>query len=202
MSDSAEATERPLVLASSSPRRQQMLRDAGFELILAPPQGVDETPLPDECPIKLVERLASAKAAAVAPTYPNHWVLGSDTIVHFAGEPLGKPADMAAARHLLQRLAGQTHEVITGVCLRCLQADESHCWSSTSRVTFNPLSTAEIDLALTLTNPLDKAGGYAIQEQEEVLIASYTGWRSTIIGLPIEEVVARWSALRSRNRHA
>jgi septum formation protein len=184
-----------LVLASSSPRRRELLAAAGVPCRVVPPEDVDETPLPGEAPEALVCRLAAAKAAEVARRYPTQLVLGADTVVWHAGASLGKPADLDEARAFLRRLAGATHQVYTGVSLQCAARHYGATWCSVAHVTFRPLAEAEVEYALSLTNPLDKAGGYAIQEQEAVLIAGHTGCRSTIIGLPVEEVVARLAAL-------
>jgi len=184
-----------LVLASTSPRRRELLAAAGLSCVVVAPVDVDETPLPGEAPAALVCRLAEAKAGSVARRYPAHWVLGADTVVWHAGSSLGKPADLAEARAFLRHLAGATHQVYTGVSLQCVARASNTTWSSVAHVTFRSLSDAELTHALTLTNPLDKAGAYAIQEQEAVLIAGFTGLRSTIIGLPVEEVVARLAAL-------
>jgi len=121
-------------------------------------------------------------------------VLGSDTTVSIAGEILGKPADLDEARAFLRRLSGRTHQVLTGVCLLRREPAHRELWCSVANVTFRALSAADIEAAFALSNPLDKAGGYAMQEQEALLVARFTGLRSTIVGLPVEEVVARLQA--------
>ncbi len=181
----------PLVLASTSPRRQQLLAEAGISCEVYRPREVDETPLLGELPEPLVTRLAEAKARSVAIDFPDRLVLGADTIVYHDGEILNKPADLAEAEAMLRRLSGQTHRVCTGVSLLRLHPALHHLWAATSSVTFHQLSDETIAAAMQLTNPLDKAGGYAIQEQEALLVARTCGYRTTIIGLPVEDVLAQ-----------
>ncbi len=179
-----------LVLASSSPRRHELLAAAGIDHIIHRPTDIDETPLPGEPPETLVQRLARAKAASVADQLPGRVVLGADTIVCLDNQILGKPADLDEAAACLRLLSGNTHRVITGACLLRRRPLHDDVWYCISEVTFRVLTDADIAHALTLTNPLDKAGAYAIQEQEAHLIAHFTGLRSNIIGLPVEDLLA------------
>ena len=183
-----QLTAEPLILASASPRRAQMLRDTSipFEVI---PADIDEHGIQAPTVAELPERIALAKAECVAARYPNRLILAADTIVCLGNEIFGKPKDMDEAVQTLQRLSGKTHQVITGVAL--LQGHQRECWHSVSDVTFHTLAPSEIHAYFGFVNPLDKAGAYAIQEHGEMIISSIVGLKSNIIGLPIEEVLAR-----------
>ncbi len=186
-----------IVLASASPRRHQLLVAAGFEVAVHP-ADIDETVLPGETPEAHVLRLAAAKAAAIAPLHAQAVVLGADTIVLSpAGRMLGKPVDLDEARVMLRELAGQTHQVLTGVCLR-RQAPTawSDSWVGVTQVDFQPLDEAAIDRYLALVDVLDKAGAYAIQEHGELIVRSIDGLLSNVIGLPVEQVVDRLGSPR------
>ncbi len=179
-----------LILASSSPRRQQLLVQVSIPFAAIPVE-VDETPAPSEAPADMVRRLARAKAEKAGQTHPEHVVLGADTVVALADEIFGKPADLAEARHMLATLSGRTHRVYTGVCLYRQQPRKAEVWVSITQVRFNQLSPAQIDDYLEQADPLDKAGAYAIQDHEELLIDSYDGLYSNVVGLPIEEVLEK-----------
>ncbi|NMA46349.1 MAG: septum formation protein Maf [Lentisphaerae bacterium] len=176
-----------LVLASASPRRRELLARAGVPLQVRTAE-VPEAPLAGESPEALVQRLAGAKARAVAATMPGRLVLGADTIIVFAGQVFGKPADLPAARAMLRAFAGRRHEVLSGVCLvrDCIE----HCWLARTTVRFRPLNDADIDAYFALVNPLDKAGAYGIQEHGEMIVAGIDGLLSNVIGLPVEEVLS------------
>ncbi len=176
-----------IVLASASPRRQELLRQAGIEFIVQPAE------IPEECcsgesPAETVVRLAEAKAAAVAAQFPGHIVLGADTLVFLDGTPVGKPADLPSAKALLAKLSGRTHEVYTGVCLYRCQDKLSRSWTCCSEVTCKILTADDIEKYVCLVNTLDKAGGYALQEHGEMIVAAVAGDRNNVIGLPVEEV--------------
>ncbi len=179
-----------IVLASGSPRRIELLRNAGIDVIVRPAE-INEVVLPEETPAELVTRLATEKAYAIAHHYPNQIVLGADTIVFFDSQIIGKPVDRREARNILRRLSGQTHSVYTGVCIVRLNDENDMTWISKTEVSFNPLSEHLIEELIQNTNPLDKAGGYAIQDHEDLLIAGYKGLRSNVIGLPVEEVLEK-----------
>ena len=170
-----------LVLASQSPRRAEILRNAGvpFEVRTS---IVDESPLPDEKPEDYVRRLAEWKALAVAAS-DDELVLGADTTVVVDGEMLGKPADIADARRMIAALAGRRHEVITGICLRRgMRVLRDY---AVTQVWFAPMSDAEIDAYAASGEPLDKAGGYAIHGLASRFIERIEGCYFNVVGLPM-----------------
>lgn len=177
-----------LVLASGSPRRVQLLREAGFNPQVMP-QDVDETPLPGEKAYDLVDRLASLKAhAALAQARPGDLILAADTTVALEGEELGKPADEAEARQMLRRLSGHGHDVYTAVRLILLGEDGSTRESSTcelTHVTFFDLAEDEIESYVATGEPLDKAGAYGIQGIGRALVREIDGDYFNVVGLPV-----------------
>lgn len=175
-----------LILASQSPRRQDLLRQAGFGFRVVVP-GVDERRLPEEPPESYVERLARAKAEAVEAG-PEDWVLAADTTVALDHHVLEKPADAAEAARMLRLLSGRVHEVMTGVCLR----HGGRQWSGveTTRVEFAELSEEEIAEYAASGEPLDKAGGYGIQGRASKLIPRIEGCYFNVVGLPVARVYA------------
>jgi septum formation protein len=184
----------PFILASASPRRTELLREAGLphRVVVA---AVIEHEDPSTDPAKMVLHNARLKAAAVSLLHPEALVLGSDTTVALGEHALNKPADLAESRAMLRRLSGREHTVHTGVCLLCpvLGLDESH--DVTAWVRFRPLTDDDITRYQGLVNTLDKAGAYGIQEGREIIIDDYQRPISTIMGLPVEFVKARLAAL-------
>jgi len=174
-----------LILASASPRRRELLAQLGvpFEVVVA---DVTEHEEPSTDPRVMVAHNAALKADWVAARHPAAFVLGADTTVFIDNIALNKPADLAEARAMLRRLSGRTHTVFTGLALRCtdtgLRIDEGLA----SEVTFKPLDEAVIDAYLDCVHTLDKAGGYAIQEHDHLIIAGHRGSWTNIIGLPLE----------------
>jgi len=177
-------TERMLVLASLSPRRSEILRQAGipFTVRAAP---VDETPLPGELPPDYVKRVAALKALAVSAA-PDEVVLGADTTVVVAGEMLAKPADAADARWMLSLLSGRRHEVVTGICLR--RGSKLVYDQAVTAVWFSAMSDAEMDDYADSGEPLDKAGAYAIQGLASKFIERIEGCYFNVMGLPVSLV--------------
>ncbi|WP_195448846.1 Maf family protein [Parolsenella catena] len=177
-----------LVLASGSPRRVQLLREAGFDPQVMP-QDVDETPLPGEKAYDLVDRLASLKAhAALAQARPGDLILAADTTVALEGEELGKPADEAEARQMLRRLSGRGHDVYAAVHLILVGEDGSTRESSTcelTHVTFFDLAEDEIESYVATGEPLDKAGAYGIQGIGRALVRDIDGDYFNVVGLPV-----------------
>ncbi|MBV9742911.1 MAG: septum formation inhibitor Maf [Acidobacteriia bacterium] len=170
-----------LVLASQSPRRAELLRNAGIPfLVRAAP--VDETPRSGESPADYVRRLAEEKAMAV-PAEPHETVLGADTTVVAGDCMLGKPTDAAHAVQMLEALSGRSHEVLTGICLR--HAVQSIRDLAVTRVWFAAMTSAEIEEYAASGEPLDKAGGYAIQGLASKFIQRIEGCYFNVVGLPI-----------------
>ena len=178
-----------MILASQSPRRIELMREAGFDTRVIP-ANIDETALPDEGPFDLVERLARAKAAAVAKEHAKEGepVVAADTIVALDGELLGKPADEADARRMLHALSGKTHQVATGVCI--VRDGSAESFVDITDVTFYELSHDEIDAYVATGEPMDKAGAYGIQGQHgRMLFEKLDGDSYNVVGLPIAKVV-------------
>lgn len=183
-----------LVLASSSPRRLDLMREAGLQFVVVPAE-VDEEHEVSAPVAELTRSNAALKAEWVAARHPDAWVIGADTLVSIGGELLGKPADLDEARGMLRRLAGQTHEVGTAVCLIHGATGQRREFLERTLVTFKPLGEEEIGHYLTLINPLDKAGGYAAQEHGEVIILKVEGPYSNVVGLPIERLLEELQAV-------
>ena len=176
----------PLVLASASPRRAEILRAVGWRFA-AQPADVDESLIEGESPVKYVERLARAKAERVAARLDSGLTLGADTIVVAGGQTLGKPRDAADARRMLRSLSGGWHEVLTGVALvrRLAGATKSVVVAhETTRVRFAEISDDEIDEYIATGEPMDKAGAYAVQGRAALFIKEIAGDYWNVVGLP------------------
>ena len=173
-----------LILASRSPRRAEILRQAGIAFAVRAAE-VDETPLEAERPGPYVRRLAREKALAVEAA-PNEIVLAADTTVVSHGELLAKPADAADARRMLGLLSGRRHEVLTGICLR--RGEDLLCDHASTAVWFAPLSEAEIDAYVESGEPMDKAGAYAIQGLASKFVERIEGCYFNVMGLPVAMV--------------
>ncbi|MGB7434811.1 MAG: Maf family protein [Candidatus Acidiferrum sp.] len=179
-----------LILASASPRRAQILRDAGMSFSMLS-SAVDETPYPNETPQQLVQRLANAKAELVAARAVAPAILvAADTVVVLDGQILGKPRSTDDARRMLQLFSGRTHSVITGVSLVRLPEMDRRQFIDTTLVTFTRLSSEEISRYLTTEEPYDKAGAYAIQGLAGRFIPRIEGCYFNVVGLPLARVVA------------
>lgn len=183
-----------LILASASPRRTELLREAGIpHRVLVAAVTEHEDPTTD--PARMVLHNARLKAAAVSRLHPAALVLGADTTVALGDRALNKPADLAESRVMLRGLSGREHTVHTGICLLCpaLGVDESH--DVTAWVRFRDLTADDITRYQGLVNTLDKAGAYGIQQGREIIIADFQRPISTIMGLPVEFLRARLVAL-------
>ena len=175
-----------LVLASASPRRRELLTQAGIPFVCHP-ADIDESAVRAETPEALVQRLASLKSHAITRELgTRQLILGADTVVALENRVFGKPATMEEAVEMLHSLSGRTHTVITGIALR--RGDQCLTRVCTTLVTFKKLSDKAIAHYYSLVNPLDKAGGYAIQEHGELIIDHISGSRTNVIGLPVEMV--------------
>ena len=172
-----------IVLASASPRRHELLGRAGvsFEVVISPADEIHDATLAPEV---LCEMNASLKAEAVACDRRDAAVIGADTLVFIDGEPLGKPVDLDEARVMLRRLAGRMHRVCTGVCVIFPNGEKS-VFHEISEVIFLPLSDAAIEHYIAVSQPLDKAGAYGIQEYGELIIQEISGNYDNVMGLPV-----------------
>lgn len=177
----------PLVLASSSPRRAEILRAVGWRFEVSP-ADLDETREAGEEPVAYVERLAREKAQAVASTRLFGLVLGADTVVVVDGLVLGKPRDEGEAREMLRLLGGREHEVLTGVALVRAESGRASVAHERTLVRFGRMSEAEIDWHVHVGEPLDKAGAYAVQGHAALFIEAIRGDYWNVVGLPVRLV--------------
>ena len=183
-----------VVLASRSPRRSEILQQAGIPFVVRP-ADIDETPRRDEQPREYVMRVAREKALAVAAG-PAEIVLGADTTVVVAGRMLGKPEDPADAVRMLETLSGQRHDVLTGIYLRTAASVVEDC--SATSVWFAVLSRREIEEYVAGGEPMDKAGAYAIQGRASRFVERIEGCYFNVMGLPVALVYRRLRELASR----
>src|ERR1700686_4387988 len=182
-----------LILASSSPRRAEILSNGEIAFEIRPTQ-IDETSLPGETPLAMIARLAEAKArsaaAQVDPGARECIIVGADTTVVLDGEILGKPRDSAHAREMLAKLSGRTHHVLTGLFLLRLPGNAARVAVENSAVTFAPLAEKEIDAYVATGEPLGKAGAYAIQGLAGRYISRIEGCYFNVVGLPLARLYA------------
>ena len=178
-----------LVLASASPRRQELLRNAGIPFTVQP-ADINETPLAGESPRDCAERLAREKALAVWQSRSQDYVLGADTIVVVDGAILGKPRDRDDALRMLRLLSGRTHVVITGVCLVGPVSSNIQIAAEITFVTMCEVTDDEIRDYVATGEPMDKAGAYAIQGIASRWIPRIEGDYSNVVGLPVALVYA------------
>jgi septum formation protein len=183
----------PLILASASPRRAELLGQLKVEFEVVPS---DATEVFDDqlSPLELCQLNAHRKARAVAKKIPDALVLGADTLVFLEQEIYGKPRDLADAQRMLTQLQGRTHQVVTGVSLINLRAHRERLFAVSTDVKFLPLTAEQINDYLGRMNPLDKAGAYAIQEHGEMIVSEIAGSYSNVVGLPVEQLQAELSA--------
>lgn len=182
------ATSPLLILASASPRRQSLLREAGYDFLVHP-ADVDEEQYPANLlPAEVAVHLATLKAQHIAADYPDAVVLGADTVVAFGDQLLGKPADADDARRMLKLLSGTTHIVITGVAV----IHKSMAWMRTARamsaVRMRPLTRGEIETYVAGGDWRGKAGGYGIQDSDP-FVTRVSGSHTNIVGLPMEATI-------------
>jgi septum formation protein len=184
----------PLILASASPRRAELLRQMKLEFQVVP--GNTTEILDDQLsPLELCQINAHRKARSVAKKHPDALVLGADTLVFLGGEIMGKPANRTEAERMLSRLQGRTHQVVTGISLIHLRAHRERIFAESTDVMFHPLDAGQIRDYLARVNPLDKAGAYAIQEHGDMIISEISGSYSNVVGLPLEKLrteLASW----------
>jgi nucleoside triphosphate pyrophosphatase len=176
-----------LILASASPRRTDLLRQAGYDFEVEP-ADVDESELAGEDPRAYVVRVAALKARTVAASHPDDLVLAADTTVVIDGDMLAKPSGDDDAKRMLGRLSGRTHEVLTGVAI--VGAGREASAVVATRVRFRPLSATEVDWYVASGEPHDKAGAYGVQGLASRFVESVDGPYSNVVGLPVGAVRA------------
>lgn len=176
------------ILASTSPRRRELLAATGFDFEVAAPPQDDNHQVEALAPARLALSQARAKAAAVAAKREGEIVLAADTVVVLDGKILGKPADLKQARAMLEALSGRVHQVLTGCCL---WRGGRVVWEAVveSEVEFRRLFKTEIEAYLAAGSPLDKAGAYGIQDLGGGLVKAIKGSYTNIVGLPMAEVI-------------
>lgn len=183
----------PLILASASPRRCELLRQLGVEFRVVP-SDVPEVH-EDQLTAEEAARInACRKARDVAKRFPDALVLGADTLVTLDTMLFGKPKSLEHAHRMLDQLQGRTHQVVTGICLLQLRSHRQQVFTDTTAVTFRPLDAAKIRDYIGRVNPLDKAGAYAIQEEGDLIVEKISGSYSNVVGLPVEMLREKLSA--------
>lgn len=175
----------PLILASASPRRVELLRLLKLDFQVMPGK-ITEVAHEHLSPLEVCQLNAHLKAFAVAKKIPDALVLGADTLVFLDNEILGKPRNLSEARWMLSRLQGRSHQVVTGVSLIHLRKHQERIFAASTDVLFHPLDARQIREYTAKVRPLDKAGAYAIQESGEILISEISGSFSNVVGLPVE----------------
>lgn len=184
------------ILASNSPRRKELLTQAGFVFDIHP-ADIDETALPKEAPLVFARRMAIEKAQAVSTHYQTQecLILAADTIVVLNQDILGKPRDESDAKRMLQALSGQTHTVMTGYALLQTASKIMDSAVEETKVTFRNLSQEEIYQYIQTGEPMDKAGSYGIQALAGTFVTAISGSQTNVIGLPIEKITKTLKAL-------
>jgi septum formation protein len=181
------------VLASASPRRQELLKNAGIDFVVRA-SDIPEVPRAGESPQAFAQRMAAEKAKAVGATTPGSVILAADTVVAVDAEILGKPENAADAARMLRLLSERTHYVITAVCV--LGEDFQDVRSETTAVHFTAMSDAEIEDYVASGEPMDKAGAYAIQGRASRWVSRIEGDYHNVVGLPVDLV---WRMLREHS---
>ncbi|HWD93478.1 MAG TPA: Maf family protein [Verrucomicrobiae bacterium] len=183
----------PLILASASPRRSELLRQIGvqFRVITSDALEIHDGELTAR---EVAQVNAYRKARTVAKKHPDALVLGADTLVFLETLLLGKPGSLEHAYQMLEQLQGRTHEVVTAVCLLNLRSHRQTLFTEVTNVTFRPLDAVAIRRYLTKVNPLDKAGAYAIQEEGDLIVEKIAGSYTNVVGLPVERLQSELQA--------
>lgn len=176
-----------LILASASPRRRELLAELGFPFEVIPAE-VTEYEAADADPREMVRHNAALKADWVAARHPDATVIGADTTVFVDRTVLNKPRDPAEARTMLRLLSGRSHTVFTGIAVRRARDGLKLDRGVASEVQFKQLDEATIELYLSRVHTLDKAGGYAIQEETGLIVEKFSGSLTNIVGLPLDEM--------------
>ncbi|WP_040550864.1 Maf family protein [Pedosphaera parvula] len=176
-----------LILASASPRRSELLRQLDVEFEVIPSDAIElhneQLTAGELCRVN-----AYRKARPISKRFPDAIVMGADTLVYLGNQLFGKPKNRDEAHGMLQALQGETHLVVTGVCLMHLRSHRHRVFAETTQVTFRSLNDAQIAEYLNAINPLDKAGAYAIQEHGEKIVEQISGSFTNVVGLPLEHL--------------
>jgi septum formation protein len=177
----------PVILASASPRRAELLRQLGIEFTVVPSDAPELHD--DQLTAREISQLnAYRKARGVAKKFPDALVLGADTLVYLDTTLLGKPANSEDAYRMLSQLSGRTHEVVTAICLLHLRTHRQKVFFESTAVTFRALDAVNIRRYLTKVNPFDKAGAYAIQDEGDLIVERISGSYTNVVGLPVEKL--------------
>ena len=179
----------PLILASASPRRRELLTELGLDFSIIP-SGAPEEPMPGESPAEMVQRLSRDKALVVAAGRSQGYVVGADSTVVLAGRSIGKPADAAEARQMLRELRGTRHQVTTGLTVIEVASGRSRTDCLTGEVVARDYTDSEIEVSIASGTPLDKAGAYAIQDREFRPARLESGCYTNVVGLPLCRLTA------------
>lgn len=197
------APDIQIVLASVSPRRAKLLKEAGIEFEVVAPE-VDEkegSDAPHLTPAEIALTNAFLKARAVSARHPQSWVLAADTVVVLEGQVIGKPVNMSHAREIIDLLAGKVHQVITAIYLMRERPFHQVPFYDVSRVTFHKITPKQRDQYLQSIDPMDKAGAYAVQEKSDVLIKKIEGSRTNVMGLPLEKLMEVLERVQRHSSH-
>ncbi len=186
-----------LILASASPRRADLLRQLGLEFQVMP-SDIPELQGGSLSAGEVAQINAYRKARGISKKLPDAVVVGVDTVVAADNQIFGKPATIREAEQMLLALQGREHQVVTGVCLIHLRGHRQKVFFEQTDVTFRRLTLKQIRHYHSQTNPLDKAGGYGIQDQGDVLVEAISGSFTNVIGLPLERFQAEWAAFAQR----
>ncbi len=190
---------KTIILASASPRRRQLLVQAGIDFSVIPAH-IDEDAIAAADPETCVKILADAKARPIAKAYRHHWVIGADSIVAIDDAILNKPASVSGAEQMLTALSGRTHRVLTGYSIQCVAENHVHTEVCVTDVTFKILRAAEIAWYIDTPEPYDKAGGYAIQGTGAFMVQQINGSYTNVVGLPLCEVIDHLTAAQVIDR--
>lgn len=181
------------MLASASPRRRDFLQDMGLAFSCVRPSGIEPFPLPDEDPALYAQRAADCKSKAVAAQCPQNIVIGADTVVALQQTIYGKPDNKAHALHMLKSLCGRSHTVISALCVifpaQQHEPQKIVRLHRATEVTFHPWPDELLYTYVNTNEPMDKAGAYAIQGQGAFLVQSIQGSWSSVVGLPLTELM-------------
>lgn len=183
-----------IILASTSPRRAEILKLLGIPFEISPPLYEEES-LADLSAYDEALHFSIEKARSLAHSHPNAMIIGSDTLLEFEGEKIGKPKNLVHAKEILNQLNGKSHDILTGICILNSQTHEIQSSVELIQVQMNQLCESEIETYVTLDQPLDKAGAYALQGQGRFLIKSLSGDYLAAVGLPLRWIAQQLSRM-------